>query len=164
MPDHDTPGTWEQLFDPFDEELIRSPYSQYNRLRSTDPVYWSPPLRCWVLTRMEDIQKVLNDDNYLAIDVAKSVADLARRAGRNYDPLIRVLDAIVFFRNGDRHRKGRRTVSKIMNRTPLSQLRPVIERFASLLASKLSKLSDYDVISEFADPLPQYVMAHILGL
>jgi len=40
----------------------------------------------------------------------------------------------------------------------------VIERFAALLASKLSTLSDYDVIAEFADPLPQYVMAHILGL
>jgi cytochrome P450 len=157
-------ATWEELFDPFDRELVKSPYSHYTRLRTIDPIHWSPPLRSWILTRMEDIQAVLNDDSFVAVEISKSVADLGCRAGRDYAPLIRVLDATLFFMNGERHRQDRRTISKIMNRTPLSKIKTVIEGFASLLGSKLSNLSEYDAISQFADPLPQYVMAHILGL
>lgn len=157
-------GAWKDLFDPFDEELVVAPYSQYHRLRSEDPVHWSPPIRAWVLTRMEDIRAVLNDSNFVALEPSKILADLARRAGRNYDPMVRVLDAALFFNEGARHRQDRKTISKIMNHTKLSQLEPVINDLASSLASKLSGLSEYDAIAEFADPLPQYVMAQILGL
>src|SRR5262249_33171875 len=88
----------------------------------------------------------------------------ARRAGRNYVPTIRVLDATLFFQDGDRHRRDRRTIAKIMNRKMLSRLEPVIEDFAVSLSSKLLGRSEYDAIEEFADPLPQFVMAHILDL
>ena len=164
MTSTDAEGAWKDLFDPFDEELVVAPYSQYHRLRSTDPVHWSPPIRAWVLTRMEDIRAVLNDSNFVALAPSKILADLARRAGRNYDPMVRVLDATLFFNEGARHQQDRKTISKIMNHTKLSQLEPVINDLASSLASKLSGLSEYDAIAEFADPLPQYVMAQILGL
>jgi cytochrome P450 len=164
MPSTSSDTAWKDLFDPFDEELGVAPYSQYLCLRSEDPVHWSPPLQSWVLTRMEDIQAVLNDGTFVALEAAKSTAQLARRAGRNYDPILRFLDATLFFMDGARHRQDRRTISKIMNRTALSRLEPVIDDLASSLAFKLSRLSEYDAIAEFADPLPQYVMAHILGL
>src|SRR5262249_38922360 len=119
---------------------------------------------CWVLTRIEDIQAVLNDPNFVVAEQSKTFADLARRAGRNYDPTISVLAAILFFQDGDRHRRDRRTIAKIMNRKMLSQLEPVIKDFAGSLSSKLLGRSEYDAIEEFADPLPQFVMAHILDL
>src|SRR3984893_10180766 len=103
-------ASWEGLFDPFDEALIASPHAHYDRLRATEPIHWSPPLRSWVLTRMDDVRAVLNDDNFAAIEISKNVGDLARRTGRNYGPLIRVLDSILFFMNGDRHRNDRRTI------------------------------------------------------
>jgi cytochrome P450 len=113
---------------------------------------------------MEDIQAVLNDRNYAAVESSKIIADLARRAGRNYDPIVRILDATLFFKEGPRHQQDRRTISKIMNLIPLSKIEVVIDDIASFLCSKLSHRSEYDAIKEFAEPLPQYVMAHILGL
>ena len=155
---------WKHYFDPFDEGLISSPYPTYDRLRSEEPVHWCAPMRCWVLTRIEDIQAVLNDTNFMAFELSKIYAELARRAGRNYDATISVLDAMPFFQDGDRHRRDRRTIAKIMNRKGLSQLEPVIESFAASLSSKLLGRYEYDAIKEFADPLPQFVMAHILDL
>jgi cytochrome P450 len=152
------------FFDPFDVELISSPYHTYDRLLSEEPVHWCAPMQCWVLTRIEDIQAVLNDPNFVVAEQSKTFADLARRAGRNYDPTISVLAAILFFQDGDRHRRDRRTIAKIMNRKMLSQLEPVIKDFAGSLSSKLLGRSEYDAIEEFADPLPQFVMAHILDL
>ena len=156
--------TWQNLFDPFSSRLIAWPYAQYDHLRNAEPVHWSPPLRAWVLTRMEDVQAVLNDDRFVAVETSQIVADLASRSGRNYDAIVRALSAILFFKDGPSHRKDRRTLSKIMNIIPLTQLEHVIANFASVLTSKLSERSEYDAIAEFADPLPQYVMAHILGV
>jgi cytochrome P450 len=155
---------WRSIFDPFARELISSPYPQYERLRSTEPIHWSPPLRSWVLTRMEDIRAVLDDTRFVAVETSKVLSDLASRSGRDYDAIICALKAVLFFKDGPAHRKDRRTISRIVNRTPLTQLEPVIDQFAADLASKFSAGTDFDIISEYADPLPQYVMAHILGL
>jgi cytochrome P450 len=113
---------------------------------------------------MEDIQIVLNDSNFVAAEPSKLLADLAQRSGRNYDPIISVLGAHLFFKEGDRHRRGRRTIAQIMNRKALSQIEPVIEALAAGLTSKLLRLTEYDAIAQFADPFPQLVMAHILDL
>lgn len=161
---HIAEPSWVNLFDPFSEELIASPYARYDRLRSAAPVHWSPPLRAWVLSRMEDVQAVLNDRDFVAVEPSKIVAAFASRTGRNYDGIVRVLEAILFFNDGPTHQEDRRTLAKIINLRPLSQLEPVMGELASFLISKLFAATEYDVISEFAEPLPQYVMADILGL
>jgi cytochrome P450 len=157
-------GSWKDIFDPFDKELIAAPHDRYHRLRSEDPVHWSPPIRSWVLSRMEDVQAALEDSNFTTLDCSKNLAELARRANRNYDATIRALDAMLFFEDGARHQHDRRSVAKVLNRLPLSRLEPRIEEIASLLSSKLAGLGSYDAIERFAEPMPQLVMAHILGL
>jgi len=152
------------LFDPFDEDLIVAPYGPYHKLRSEDPVHWSPPLRLWLVTRMEDVRTVLNDRSFEALEGAKYISELARRAGRDYSSLIRVLDVTLFYKEGPVHQQTRRTISRVVNRVPLSQLKASIDGIATSLSSRLSSLSEYDAIAEFAEPLPHYVMAHILGL
>jgi cytochrome P450 len=157
-------GNWKDLFDPFDSELIAAPHQRYHRLRSADPVHWSPPIRCWVLSRMDDIQAVLDDNNFTGLDCSGNLSELARRANRNFDASIRVLNAMLFFEDGARHQHDRRSIAKVLNRSPLSRLEPRIDEIASSLSSKLSGLGSYDAIEQFAEPMPQFVMAHILGL
>jgi cytochrome P450 len=164
MPEARTSENSKPLFDPFDERLIKSPYADYQRLRSEDPVYWCAPLRCWVLTRMQDVQAVLNDPNSVAVESSKILGELARRAGRDYEPTIRVLSAVLFFKDGQAHRRERRTIAQIMNQMPLSRLDPYIRDIAAGLVAKLSDVEEFDAVRRFADPLPQYVMAHILGI
>lgn len=155
---------WQDLFDPFSDELIACPHAHYHHLRVTDPVHWSPPLRSWVLSRMEDILAVLNDRNFVAVETSKIVGAFASRTGRNYDGIVRALNATLFFKDGSTHQRDRRTLSRIVNQRPLSQLESVIDKFTRLLVTKLREVAEYDAISELAEPLPQYVMAEILGL
>ena len=132
-------GNWKDVFDPFDKELISAPHDIYRRLRSEDPVHWSPPIRCWVLSRMEDIQAVLDDSSFTALDCSRNLSELARRANRNFDASIRLLDAMLFFEDGARHQHDRRSIAKVLNRLPLSRLEPRIEEIASFLSSRLSR-------------------------
>lgn len=164
MSDTAPQNDWKALFNPFDEGLVAEPFGRYDQLRAQDPVHWSPPLRCWVLTRMEDVRAVLEDASFEVAEVAQAFDELTKRAGRDYRPIARVLEATLFFKDGEGHQKDRRTVTKIINRMGLSQLEPTIEAFAASLTAKLSDVREYDAVKSFAEPLPQFVMGHILGL
>jgi len=151
-------------FDPFDKTLISVPYPTYQRLRSEDPVHWDPTLRCWVLTRMEDVAAVLRDSNFVVTNLVEPLTELAARANRDYGPLINLLKATPILQDGPRHCQSRQTVAEVINRVPLRELRPAVENIASSLCAKFNGLAEYDAIAVFAAPFPQYVTAHLLGL
>src|SRR5438128_9591872 len=47
-----------QLLDP---EVLADPYPLYHRLRREDPVHWDPFLHAWIVTRYNDVVRVLRD-------------------------------------------------------------------------------------------------------
>src|SRR5262245_34327442 len=51
-------------FNPFMAEFRRDPYPLYRALRTNDPVYFSPFLRGWILTRYADVAAVLHDTRF----------------------------------------------------------------------------------------------------
>src|SRR2546425_28746 len=50
-------------FNPFLPEFVADPYPFYARLRAEDPVHQSP-LGLWVLTRYDDVARVLRDPRF----------------------------------------------------------------------------------------------------
>src|SRR5881396_4110300 len=49
------------LFRLLDPEVLADPYPLYKRLRTEDPVHWDPYLHSWVVTRYQDVVRVLRD-------------------------------------------------------------------------------------------------------
>lgn len=158
------PDTAPRRFDPFAESLVAAPWDEYRRLREEAPIYWSPELRAWVLTRMADIQAVLADDRFDAVRTAEILAEIGRRAGRDYRPLIRFLDAALFFKVGEDHGRDRRTLATVMNQVRLSALERAAAEVARDLASPIGDGAIVDAVALFADPFPQRMMASILGI
>jgi cytochrome P450 len=113
---------------------------------------------------MKDVMAVLHDSNFVVSSPARSFAELAARANRNYDALINLVDATPVFQDGSRQRQTRQIVARILNRVALSELRPAIKAIASSLCAQFRDREAYDAIAVFAVPFPEYVMAHILGL
>ena len=52
------------MFNPMDPAFVRDPYPAYRMLRAHAPV-WKSPLGVWVLTRYEDIQRLLKDSTFV---------------------------------------------------------------------------------------------------
>ena len=48
-------------FDPFEPGFDVWPYGQYGRLRDADPAGWSDLLSGWLLTRYDDVARLLRD-------------------------------------------------------------------------------------------------------
>src|ERR1700749_271104 len=55
---HEPPLSLAALLDP---EVLGNPYPLYHRLRTESPVHWDPLLRVRVVTRYEDVIRVLRD-------------------------------------------------------------------------------------------------------
>ncbi|AHE52699.1 cytochrome P450 [Sphingomonas sanxanigenens] len=152
------------VFDPFAESLISDPWEAYHRLRAEQPVYWCRTMGAWVLTRMADIEQVLVDERFDAVRTAGILAEVGRRARRDYRPLIRFLDAALFFKTGEDHARDRRTLATIMNQVKLSALEPIAANLARGLAAPIRSGAPFDAVAGLADPFPQRMMARILGI
>ena len=69
--------------------FYRDPYPAFHRLRAEDPVHWSDAWGGWVLTRYDDIEKVLRDFRRFtkAGHVTKALDDLPQDVLAKIGPL-----------------------------------------------------------------------------
>ena len=76
------------VFDPFEPGFDAWPYDQYGRLRTEDPVHWSELLCGWVVTRFDDVTRILRDRTMSSdLNEAKpsAVVDLLRERSRLHE-------------------------------------------------------------------------------
>jgi cytochrome P450 family 144 len=151
-------------FDPFAPGLVDDPYPHYRRLQATEPVYWDPAWRAWILTRMSEVSEVLNDETFHVFDIGQPIAQMGRLARKDLSHLVKAVGAMTFFRNGDDHRAARRALGRAISRVPFRELEPMIEELAGTLMTDLSRGRSFDAVKDFADVLPSRVMTRILGL
>jgi cytochrome P450 len=49
------------VFDPFGDAFLADPYPQFARFVDAEPVFWSPSLGYWVVSRYDDCRRVMRD-------------------------------------------------------------------------------------------------------
>ncbi|MGE0717439.1 MAG: cytochrome P450 [Alphaproteobacteria bacterium] len=152
------------LFDPFSPAFRADPYPVFERLRREAPIYWSPILKAYVLTRHRDIARVLADPSFLPSPLRQNTATLMARAGRSLPAVDRLIEAAVIFDTTPGHRAARRMMAAALNTRPLSEYAPAIAAIADEIIGGLEGRPTFDAITEFADPLPVRVIHHVLGI
>src|SRR5690242_13253931 len=90
-------------FNPFSADFAIDPYPSYQRLRQTAPVHSIKGClgTDWVLSRYNDIRRVLLDSTTLVDDLPARIRRTAQEAGvpGEVDTLCRFLDHWLFFVN-----------------------------------------------------------------
>jgi cytochrome P450 len=152
------------VFNPFSEDLIISPHQAFEKLRGHEGLYWCSMLGAWVVTEKAAADHVLKDASFIGVDVAGILEELARRAGRDYRHLVRFLRAVLFFKDGPAHEAERRTIAKVVNSVKLSSLEHTVLSIAKELIGDFATRGHVDAVRDFAEPLPQRIMAYILGI
>jgi hypothetical protein len=163
---------WEtgHVFNPLVHPLVRSirewPYPLYRRLREHDPIHRSRALRGWFLLRHADCLAVLRDPRFSADDRnyagyatqrAWEIADgLAAPGEPDEPPMLR--------RDPPDHTRLRRLVSKAFTPRAIERLRPRVEELTDALLAPLARGGAFDVIRDFAVPLPVTIIAEMLGI
>ena len=142
------------------------PYPAYRRLRERDPVHRSYAAYGWALSRYADIAEVLKDPRFSADD--RNFSEYPRFRARDIrdglaDP--DEADQPVMLRSDPPdHTRLRSLVSKAFTPRAVEKLRPRVEAIAHELLEGLSGRDGFDVIADFAVPLPVTIIAEMLGI
>ncbi|MFL6573944.1 MAG: cytochrome P450 [Burkholderiales bacterium] len=150
---------------PNDPAVVADPFALYARLRDEDPAHWSVSLKAWVLTRYDDVKRVCLDTEGMSSDRLRPFfAALPNAEAARVVQLMRYLTLWMVFRDPPEHTRLRRLAAKVFNARSIHAMRGEVETTSRWLLEALHERDEFDLIAEFAGPLPALVIMHMLGV
>lgn len=149
-------------YDPFSPAVRFDPYPTYRALRAGWPVHWHPVFRAHLLTRYDDITRVLRDPTMSVDRAALGDLDLLDLSAETIDA-IRVSLLMI---DPPEHARIRGLVNKAFTPRVVEQLRPRIARVVDELLDAIDARGErtMDLVTDLAYPLPVIVIAELLGV
>jgi cytochrome P450 len=155
-------------FNPLADGFIDWPYDQYRRLRAEDPIHRSELLHGYCVTRYADVNAILRDATVSSeIDKADpnplTIGEIRRR-----DETARGGRTLVLLDDPD-HAQLRTLIMKPFRPREVDLLRELVEeriraRVDHLIATTGGGVIEFDLIEDFAYPLPVEIFCQMLGI
>jgi cytochrome P450 StaP len=181
------PGSGLPCFDPLRPEIQANPHPFWDEYRSRDPVHWSgcPSGRRgrWYVFDYRSASTVLSDRRFTRQPAASggscpaSSPHAARPPDERQDPrpsaphgpaaagaFSAMTSNWLLFQDPPRHTRLRAAVKPFFSLPAAQALRPLIERRVHALLEPLAGRESFDLLKEFAYPLPLEVLASVLGI
>jgi cytochrome P450 len=130
-------------------EQVRDPFTWYQRMRETRPVYYDEEHHTWSVFRYEDVRRVLTDYETFSSQMMGG-AHLLGASIINLDP--------------PRHRKLRSLVTQAFTPRAIAGMAPRITTIVHELLDQAAPRNRMDIIEDLAYPLPVIVIAEMLGV
>lgn len=153
-----------QDFQPFVNPQLDDPYPIYKQARAEEPVFYSPVLGGYVLTRYEDILAALKDparfssaDNLKPIvEFTPEVIDVLRQGFPFISDIVNS--------DGEQHKRLRAPFQKLFTPEKLQAMESPIRAIANRLVDQFIQDGHTDIIHQFAHPLPLEVILTYYGV
>lgn len=157
--EHHVPTGFEMTV--IDETFRNCPHKRFDALREADPVHHDTALGRVLLTRAADVAAVLKDRS-LSVDGRKAAPDsivqrLLTLQDHEAPRSMLVLD-------DPDHARLRRLVTQAFSARAIEAMRPEVARVADELLDAVAHETEFDLIENFASPLPIIVIAAMLGI
>ena len=141
-------------------DFLADPYPGLAKLRSVGRPVWHEELGMFLAARYDDANAVLRNKSLGRI--FKPRAPETDWSEFNWLHSDSILDS-----EPPKHTRLRSLISKAFNRGKIDGMRPAIERVTEALldevAAKLDQTGQFDLIADFAEPLPVRIIADLLG-
>src|SRR5277367_6724160 len=145
------PGVVLSLYHLLDPDVLANPYPLYCRLRTEDPVHWDPFLHAWVVTRYDDVVRVLLD---FSAHRTPTPEQLTVMGLSDLSPIAEVMVKQMLFMDPPAHTRLRGLCSQAFTPRRVEALREHIQDIANRLLDSLLPHGEMDVVADFAAPLP----------
>jgi cytochrome P450 len=149
------------LYRMLDPRVAADPYPLYRRLRDEDPVHWDPYLHTWVATRYADVMTVLHTCSADRTPTPEQLAALGMEA---FSPVARVMVRQMLYLDPPQHTRVRSLAARGFTPRRVEVLRDQVAGIVYRLLDDAARDRRFDVIADFARPLPAIVSCEVLGL
>lgn len=162
----ETPGYHPVLthWNPLDPGELADPYPTFAMARKECPVFYSEFFNGWVVTRYDEIIKVVKDtsrfSNAISLGTAQVPAETAHLLPDGLPWSCPSLE------NNDppRHTRIRKLANEAFKPSVIAKREPEITQTADALIDVFIDNGQADLVSQFANLLPGYVMCDVLGV
>lgn len=140
-------------FRPLQGEQLEDPYPFYARARVEQPVFFSPSLQAWVVTRYEDVRAILQrPETFSSRDTLRPAVQFSPQTlevlatGFGFIPVITNTD-------GAAHRRFRVPLQHVFRPARMRSIEGPIRAAAAGFLASLEARGEMDLVAEFAAPL-----------
>jgi cytochrome P450 len=156
----------ETRYDPYDPATIQNPLPALRRLQDDAPVYWCDALRGWIVTRYDDVKTLQLDKRVSADRLTPFYESRNAAAKAQMSDLIRYLNTWAAFKDPPDHNRMRQMMNQVMPPRVVKDLHAGIAELVTELLDSIDsrRLTRFDFIDEFANPLPASVIMDLLGV
>jgi cytochrome P450 len=152
-------------FDPLAPDQLADPYPTYAQARAEAPVFYSEPHGLWVVTRYDDVIRVLKDhETFSSQNAVRSSLEppppevaAVLSEGHPLSPTLTDADEPI-------HGRLRGMVNRAFTHQRVRDLEPVISEAAAKLIDDFAADGEVDLVERFAWPLPLIAIGDILGV
>jgi cytochrome P450 len=140
-----------------DPAFVADPYPTFARLRRESPVLWHEPTGQHLALSFALCNAVLRDRRFGRLWVDKAPAE-------QFEPFNLLHRNQMMETEPPDHTRLRSLVAKAFARGHVERLRPHVQQIADDLLDKVAGAGEFDLIEDFAEPLPVAVIAELLGV
>jgi cytochrome P450 len=153
-----------ETYDFFAPEVASNPHALLSRLRTENPVYWSPQFNGWVLTRYADVLAAARERRLISPPGTGWLDRLPAELQRQFQPARDALRLWTGLSREQDHLDFQRALKKYFTPAQVDRLRPRVQRFTDELLDAALARGGLEVVEELARPLTASVIGEMLGL
>lgn len=132
-------------------ESITDPYPLYATWRDTQPIWWAEDVQGWVLSRYDDVRRVLKDPENFSSAVATGRSDSTVSLPLLHD-------------DPPRHTALRAIVNRSFTTRVMKAVEEDLADVVQQLLANIDPATPCDIAEAFTIPLPVALIAHFMGI
>ena len=154
-----------RAFDPFSADYLQDPYPHLRNLREQEPVFFSPDLDYWVVSRYEDVRYCFsNQDDFsarIALDpivppFASSLAIMTKHALAPVESLVNEDPPL--------HHQRRKRLARAFSAPRMKALEPFVRALATSYIDRFVQSGQTDLVASIFHELPALVIFKFFGI
>ncbi|PXW99878.1 cytochrome P450 [Mycolicibacterium moriokaense] len=152
-------------FDPFSEDYLQDPYRHFAAYRAQEPVFYSPQIGYWVVSRYEDIIEIYKDtETFSAAEAVAMITPPCEAAVQElmrggYEPSTQLVDE-----DPPRHSRHRRVIRKGLTLDSVARLEPFTRRFVTECLDAVVKSGRADLVDQLTFSVPALTAFILMGV
>lgn len=143
-------------YDPYDVELNIDPFPVFARLREEAPLYYNPDLDFYALSRYDDVNKALID-NETFISGRGALLEIIK-SGMEIPP------GTLIFEDPPIHTIHRNLLSRMFTPRKVAALEPQVREFTASCLDPLVGTGRFDFVNDLGEQMPMRVIGMLLGI
>ncbi len=154
------------LYNPMVSPHREDPYPYFERLRKEDPVCYSPLLDMWLISRHQDVSRILGDSKRFSTEGALNKlserfepAEWARLSRSHTFSALNMMNT-----DSEHSRLRSRPLHRFFAPGQIAGQEATIRRRGAALIDAFGRGGPVDLVAEFAYPLPLQVIFELLGV